>query len=165
MRIFLMAIVCSFLLMASQSSVAEMKHGGLIVEQPWARASAGPAKAGAAYMTLANMGDKADRLIDVKSDLAARTEIHTHLMEGGVMKMIRVDGIDVEPGTPTTLQPGGLHIMFMGLKKPFAKGEKLPLTLVFEKAGAIQVQFVVQGVGAKAPEHDMQHMPGMKHGS
>lgn len=164
MRLFLTAVVCSFLLMASQSFAADMKHGGIMVEQPWARASAGPAKAGAAYMTLANMGDKTDRLIDVKSDLASRTEIHTHLMEGGVMKMTRVDGIDVELGTPTTLQPGGLHIMFMGLKKPFVKGEKLPLTLVFEKAGAIQIEFIVQDVGAKTPEHDM-NMPGMKHGS
>jgi len=155
MRKILIALVCNFLLAGFQASADEMKHGGIMVEQPWARASAGPAKAGAAYMTLANMGNEADRLIDVKSELAARTEMHNHIMENGVMKMRKVDGIEVAPGTPTALQPGGLHIMFLGLKKPFVEGEKLPLTLVFKNAGVIKVEFVVQGVGA------MKSMPGM----
>lgn len=162
MRKFLIAITCGFLLAGFQASADGMKHDGIMVEQPWARATAGPAKAGAAYMTLINMGKEADRLVDVQSGLAARTEIHTHLMESGIMKMRRVDGVEVAPGTPATLQPGGLHIMFMGLKAPFKEGQKLPLTLVFEKAGRIDITFEVQGVGAKS----MPQSPNMqKHGS
>lgn len=143
-----------------------MKHDGIMVEQPWARATAGPAKAGAAYMTLVNHGGATDRLLGAKSDLAARTEIHTHLMENGVMKMRQVEGIEVAPGTPTVLQPGGLHIMFMGLKAPFKEGQELPLTLVFEKAGEVPVTFTVQGVGASQPKHNHDHSKhGHSHGS
>ena len=137
-----------------------------MVEEAWARASAGPAKAGAAYLTLSTMGHDVDRLVEVKSDLANRTELHNHIMEGSVMKMVRVEGgIEVAPGTPTVLQPGGLHVMFMGLKKPFIEGEKLPLTLIFEKAGEVNVEFVVQGVGARGPAPRMNHDPQHKHGS
>lgn len=149
MRTILAAVFSVILLTATQAVAEGMKHEGVMVEQPWARASAGQAKAGAAFMTIVNMGPHADRLIAAKSDLAARTELHTHLMEGGVMKMRQVDGIDVAPGTPTELQPGGYHVMFMGLKKPFIEGETLPLTLIFEKAGPMNVDFVVQGAGAK----------------
>ncbi|MBO6519827.1 MAG: copper chaperone PCu(A)C [Rhodospirillales bacterium] len=136
---------------ADDASADDMKMNGIMVEQPWARATAGPAKAGAAYMTLVNHGDETDRLVGAKSDLAKRTEIHTHLMENGVMKMRQVEGVEVEPGTPTVFQPGGLHVMFMGLKAPFKEGQELPLTLVFEKAGEISVTFKVQGVGASKP--------------
>lgn len=153
MRSILAAVFSVILFAATQAAAEGMKHEGVMVEQPWARASAGQAKAGAAFMTIVNMGPHADRLIAAKSDLAARTELHTHLMEGGVMKMRQVDEIDVLPGTPTALQPGGYHIMFMGLKKPFIEGETLPLTLIFEKAGPVDVDFVVQGAGAKQPAH------------
>lgn len=167
MRAFLFSICAVvFAVLASPSMADGMKHGGIMVEQPWARATAGPAKAGAAYMTLVNHGHAADRLVGAKSDLAARTEIHTHLMENGVMKMRQVEGIEVAPGTPTVLQPGGLHIMFMGLKAPFKEGQALPLTLVFENAGEVPVTFTVQGVGASQPMHDHDHSKhGHSHGS
>lgn len=169
MRTFVGILVLGILFAGSQIAAHEMKHdmkhAGIMVEKPWARASAGPAKAGAAYLSITNMGDDVDRLINVKSDLANRTEIHTHMMEGGIMRMQQVDGIDVAPGTPTVLQPGGVHIMFMGLKKPFMEGQKLPLTLVFEKAGAVEIEFVVQGVGAKEPADGMPAGHKHSHGS
>lgn len=165
MRIFLTAFICSALLAVSQASADEMKNNGLMVEDSWARASAGPAKAGAAYLTIANMGHEADRLVAVKSNLAKRTEVHTHLMEDGMMKMRHVEAVEVSPGTPTIFQPGGLHVMFMGLKKPFIEGETLPLTLVFEKAGEVDIEFVVQGVGAKSKKNDGHGAHKHKHGS
>ncbi len=166
MRTLFTMAVFGMLLFAHPSLAQDMKHGGIMVEEAWARASAGPAKAGAAYLTLSTMGHDVDRLVEVKSDLANRTELHNHIMEGSVMKMVRVEGgIEVAPGTPTVLQPGGLHVMFMGLKKPFIEGEKLPLTLIFEKAGEVNVEFVVQGVGARGPAPRMNHDPQHKHGS
>ncbi|MEQ8319410.1 MAG: copper chaperone PCu(A)C [Rhodospirillales bacterium] len=164
-RILLIAL-CGLLLTVTEPRAHDMKHSGIVAEQAWARASAGPAKAGAAYLTLANHGDEADRLVSVKSDLAKRTEIHNHVMDGGVMKMVHVEGgVEVTPGSPTVFQPGGLHVMFMGLNKPFIEGETLPLTLVFEKAGEVEVEFVVQGVGAKEPAHGMHDGHNHKHGS
>ena len=87
MRRFLLTVVSGVFLLALHAHADGMKHDGIMVEQPWARATAGPARAGAAYMTLVNMGHDTDRLLEVKSDLAARTEVHTHLMEDGIMKM------------------------------------------------------------------------------
>lgn len=159
-KILLMAF-CGLFLSVAQPQADGMKHSGVMAESAWARATAGPAKAGAAYLTLMNAGHETDRLVDVKSDLAKRTEIHNHLMEGSVMKMAKVEGgVEVVPGSPTVFQPGGLHVMFMGLKKPFVEGEKLPLTLVFEKAGEMQIEFVVQGVGAKQPMNAKGHSHG-----
>lgn len=167
MRLFLATLVCGLVLAVSNASAHDMKHGEMMVEHPWARASAGPAKAGAAYMVLSNMGHDTDRLIGAKSMLADRTEVHNHIMDNGIMKMRQVDAIEVAPGTPTILQPGGLHIMFMGLHKPFIEGQKLPMTLVFEKAGEIDIEFIVQGVSAKQPGHDMdmKNSHGHSHGS
>ena len=165
MRTLITALICTILLGVSHVSAHEMKYNGLMVEDSWARATAGPAKAGAAYLTISNMGHETDRLVAVKSDLAKRTEIHNHLMEDGVMKMRHVEAVEVSPGTPTILQPGGLHIMFMGLNKPFVEGETLPMTLVFEKAGEIDVKFSVQGVGAKSKKHDGHGAHKHKHGS
>lgn len=165
MRIFLMALMCSILLGMGHASADAIKKHGIMVEDSWARATAGPAKAGAAYLTIANMGHDTDRLIAAKSELANRTEVHNHIMEDGVMKMRHVQAVEVSPGTPIILQPGGLHIMFMGLKKPFVKGETLPMTLVFEKAGEVDIEFVVQGVGAKSKQHEGQGTHKHKHAS
>lgn len=166
MQKILLIALCGLLLSVGQSRADEMKHNGIMIEDAWARATAGPAKAGAAYLTFANKGHETDRLIDVKSSLAKRTEIHNHVMEGSVMKMVHVEGgVEVTPGSPTVFQPGGLHVMFMGLVKPFIEGEKLPLTVVFEKAGEIEIEFVVQGVGAKKPMEGMHDGHNHKHGS
>ena len=70
------------------------------------------------------------------------------------MKMRPVEAIEVHPGTPTVLKPGGLHVMLMGLAAPLKKGQRVPLTLTFEKAGSIEVEAMVQGVASMQPGHD-----------
>lgn len=138
---------------AASLLAAEMAEvGDVMIQQPWARASIGKAPNSAAYMTLEVMGDEADRLIAVASPLAAKAELHTHLMEGGVAKMRPVDAIEVAPGAPTVLAPGGLHIMLMGLSEPLVEGATIPLTLTFERAGEITLEAPVVGLGA-----DMGH--------
>jgi len=153
------------LVTVAAASAQDVKKGVLIVEQPWARASAGPAKAGAAYMVIVNKGPAPDRLIAVKSDIAERAEIHTHLMDGAIMRMRQVDATDILPGPPTVFGPGGRHVMFIGLKKPLTMGDKFPLTLVFEKAGSVTVDVDVLSAGASGPGAGRPAKGGLNQGN
>lgn len=129
--------------------------GDLIVEEPFARATPGPAKNGAAFLTITNAGAEADRLIAARAAVADRVELHTHLHENGVMKMRQIEAVEVPAGGVASLEPGGDHIMMMGLTAPLKEGESFPLTLVFEKAGEVTVEVTIGGVGA---------MQGQDHG-
>ena len=149
------------LMIAALSGVSqahEYKLGDLLIDHPWARASIGKAPNGAAYMTITTEGAETDRLLAVESNVANRVELHNHLMVDGVMKMRPVAAIEVAPGEPTLLQPGGLHVMLMGLKAPLKKGESFPMTLVFERAGKVEVEIKIEDAtetGAPAGrEHD-----------
>lgn len=131
------------------------------VDAGWARATPGMARSGGAYLTIANAGAQPDRVVGAKSDVARRTEIHTNINDDGVMKMRRVDGIDVPPGGSVTFKPGGYHVMFMGLDKPLKEGDKFPLTLTFEKAGDVTVEIEVKAIGYMGGGHG-GHGAGMK---
>ncbi|MBV9836000.1 MAG: copper chaperone PCu(A)C [Alphaproteobacteria bacterium] len=126
----------------------------LRIEQPFARATAPTARAGGAFMTIVNTGATADRLLRVETSVAARAELHTTTMEGDVMRMREVPGIDVPANGKATLAPGGFHVMLMELKAPLKAGDTAPLTLVFEKAGRIDVKVPIVPLGAQP---DMQH--------
>jgi copper(I)-binding protein len=108
-------------------------------------------------MTLINTGQETDRLLSASGDVANTIELHTHLLENNVMKMRKIDAIEVAPGEPTMLRPGGLHIMLIGLKKPLAAGQTFPLTLKFEKAGETSVQVTVRDKDAGAMPNSHQH--------
>ena len=140
------------------SALTDSRHGhaaaGIVVDAPWSRATPGRSPNGAAYMTLRNQGSVADRLISAATPAAARATLHTHLIENGVMKMRPLAAIEVAPGSPTVLAPGGLHIMLHGLKRPLRAGERFPLSLAFEHAGTITVQVMVQKIGARVPMSD-----------
>ena len=128
--------------------------GALTIGDAWARASAGPAKAGAAYVTITNGGTETDRLIAVTTPVARKAAVHAHMMDGGVKKMRPVEAAEFNPGEPTVFMPGGLHVMLMGLRAPLVKGDTFPLTLAFERSGIVEVRVRVLGVGAKRhPEH------------
>jgi copper(I)-binding protein len=124
---------------------------GISVGQPWARATIGQTTSGAAYLTLDTAGAEPDHLVGVETPVAERADLHGHTMEGDVMKMRPVERIEVAPGSPTVLQPGGLHIMLFGLKAPLREGETFPATLIFEKAGRIEIEVRVQGIAASGP--------------
>lgn len=116
--------------------------GDLHIEGAVARASIGVAPNSAAYMTIKTMG-AADRLIRAASPAAETVELHTTVMQDGVMKMMTVDGIEVAPDAPAELAPGGLHVMLIGLVAPLKEGTTIPVTLVFEKAGEITLDVPV----------------------
>ena len=122
-----------------------LSAGQIVISDAYAR-SAGPlAKAGAAYMKIMNHSDESDRLIGVQSDVAKKTELHTHLKDdNGVIRMVRIDeGIEIGSMKEHRLVRGGQHIMFMGLKEAFKTGKIIPVTLFFEIAGEVGVEIVV----------------------
>ena len=151
-----LALAALFAVLAIPALALDYKQGAIEIRQPWTRATPPTAESGGGFLVLTNTGTTPDRLIAVKSPAADKAAIHEMKMEGNVMRMRELEkGIEIPPGATVELKPGGFHIMFMGLKAPFAKDAKVPLTLVFEKAGSIDVELQVaaMGAGAPAPKH------------
>lgn len=133
------------------------KAGQIEIGHPWSRA-ASVGVTGAGYLTLTNKGTTADRLVGGRAEIARAVEIHTSTMEDGVMRMRPLPAIEVAPGAEVKLAPGGMHLMLIGLKQPLVAGARVPMTLVFEKAGEVQVELAVEAAGARAaPEHTHNH--------
>ena len=162
------------LLVAVPVHAAEIRAGDLVISQAWSRATPGGAKVGGGYLTIENKGATPDRLIGGSADVASKVQVHEMSMNNGVMTMRPVDGgLVIEPGKTVKLAPGGLHLMLLDLKGALKQGEKLPVTLEFEKAGKVSVVLDVGGIGAMGPaaadsspvQMDMKKMPdhsGMK---
>ena len=141
------------------------------VSNAWARASAGMANAGATFLMLKNNGAIDDTLVAAKGNIAKRIELHTHTMEGGVMKMREVEGgIPVPANGMQMLQPGGYHVMLMGLKAPLKQGTSFPLTLIFSNGQETTIDVQVKSPSAMgAMDHSKMDMgkgmdKGMDHG-
>jgi copper(I)-binding protein len=159
---FLSAIAAA---LAALAFSAQAMAGDVTVDRAWARASIGTDRPGVAYMTIVNKGGTLDRLSGVSTPVAGRAEIHQSVMADGVMKMRAAGAIDIEPGATVTLEPGGLHLMLMSLKRELKEGDGFPLTLIFAQAGEVTVHVAVAGIGAKqAPtEHHRHHEQHEKH--
>ncbi|HMS19494.1 copper chaperone PCu(A)C [uncultured Sphingorhabdus sp.] len=126
--------------------------GKIAIGHPWTRETAATQTVGGGFLTIRNNGNVSDRLVSATSPSATEVQIHTMSMDGGVMRMRQLkDGIAIPAGQSVELKPGGLHLMFIGLKKPFKQGAKIPATLKFARAGSVQVTFAVQPVGSTAP--------------
>ncbi|HEV2516281.1 MAG TPA: copper uptake system-associated protein [Devosia sp.] len=165
-----LALLGSGLAAATHASIAvaaEVTVGDLVIGGGFTRATLPNAPVGGGYLTITNKGSQADRLLSAASPVAGVTQIHEMKMEGDVMKMKELpDGIEVPAGSTVTLSPGGLHIMFMQLKQALVEGTNVPLTLTFEKAGVVEVQLDVGGIGADAPTtHHSEHSPASGHGA
>jgi periplasmic copper chaperone A len=119
--------------------------GDIEIAHGWVRAMLDGQPAGGGYLTLTNRGTEADRLVSATAEDARTVEIHMMEMKNDVMVMRPVDGgLEIGPGETVELKPGGLHLMFMGVEKPFAEGQSVNATLVFEKAGSIDVALPVR---------------------
>ena len=121
-----------------------MKHGHMSISGAWVRATPPRAKMAAAYLTVTNRSGKADRLIAAATNAAAKTELHTHAMTNGVMKMRQIPAIQVPAHGTAEIKPGADHIMLIGLKNPLKAGGMTALTLVFEHAGKITIKVPIQ---------------------
>lgn len=136
----------------------DVTQGDLKIVRPWARETARMARAGGAFMTIENTGGTPDRLLKAVSPVAARTEVHTVIQDGDVMRMREVPALDLAPKSKVELKPGGYHVMLMDLKAPLKAGDRFPLTLTFEKAGTITVEITVEKLAGPAPDHGtMKH--------
>lgn len=122
----------------------EFQAGQIQIDHPWSREMPPSAPNAAAFLTLHNQGEAADRLLAASSPQAQKVELHEHVHQGGMMKMQQVQGIDVPAGAEVKLQPMGYHVMLFGVKQQLKDGERFPLTLRFEKAGEVQVEVAVQ---------------------
>jgi periplasmic copper chaperone A len=159
------AISC---IVVAPACAQEIKAGDLVITQVWSRATPGGAKIGGGYLTIENKGTAPERLIGASGEIAGKIEVHEMAMKDGVMTMRPLDnGLTIEAGKTVKLAPGGYHLMMFDLKSPLKQGDKLPVTLEFEKAGKVTVSLDVQGIGAQAPADaagssgtmDMKNMP------
>jgi copper(I)-binding protein len=147
-----LALAALIAVLALPAFALDYKLGAIEIGHPWSRATPPTAESGGGFLAITNTGTTPDRLIAVKSPAADKVEIHEMKMDGNIMRMREVEkGIEIPPGATVELKPGGFHVMFMGLRAPFAKDAKVPLTLVFEKAGSIDVDLMVQAMGAQPP--------------
>ena len=129
-------LASSLLSLAASASLAQVK-----VDQAWARPTVPGQQGGGGFLSITSPAG--DRLIGGSTPLAERFELHTMAMKGDVMEMRQLDAVDLPAGKTVEFKPGGLHVMFIGLKQPLAIGSKVPVTLKFEKAGEVKVEFDV----------------------
>ena len=139
-------------LFTTASRAEEVKAGDLVITEAWTRATPKGAKIGGGYLTIENTGSAPDRLIGGSADVAGSVQVHEMSMDNGVMKMRPMDkGLTIDPGKTVKLAPGGYHLMIMDLKSQLKQGDKVPVTLEFEKAGKVTLSLDVMGVGAQGP--------------
>ncbi len=160
------ALIAS-LIIATLSGTAiagETAVGDLKIADPYARATVPGAPVAGGYMTITNTGSQPDRLVAGSAPFAGRVEIHEMTMQGDVMRMREIaGGLEIPANGSVTLKPGGYHVMFMKLKEQLKEGENRTATLVFEKAGKVDLDFAVKKIGGrKHGGHGMKHGHGMK---
>jgi periplasmic copper chaperone A len=151
------SVLAPAILLASLTAGAlahDFKVGLIEIAHPWSRATPKGATVAGGYLKITNTGTVPDRLTGGSAEVAKRFELHEMRMNDGVMTMRELKGgLDIPPGKTVELKPGSYHVMLTGLARPLAKGEKLKGTLTFEKAGKVDVEFTVEGIGANPHRH------------
>jgi len=164
-RLHALALLVLGTICAGPAAAQQVRIGDLVLDHAWARATPGGAKVGGGYLTIENKGATPDKLVGGSSPIAGKVEVHEMAMNNNVMTMRPLmGGLTIPPGKSVTLAPGGYHIMLMELKAPLKKGDKVPVTLAFEKAGQAKITLDVEAIGATGPtSSQMDHaMPSMQ---
>jgi copper(I)-binding protein len=138
--------VAAALAFAAVSAVLAAPHSsGIVPENAWSRPTPPGVPTGVGYVTIVNHGREPDRLIGATSPWAASASLHRSAMRGGVMSMQPVpEGLPIPPGVTLRLEPSGYHLMLTGLKRPLRPGDRIPATLILQKAGKLPVRFEVR---------------------
>jgi len=161
-KIWLLAAILS--LTGGAAAAETFTVGSIEIDNPWARATPKGASVGGTYMAITNKGPEADRLIGASSPAASKLEVHQMAVDNGVMSMRPVQGgLEIKPGQTVVLKPESLHLMMIGLKHPLAQGERVKATLDFAKAGKLDLEYVVESMGARGPGGAAP--AGMDHGA
>lgn len=142
----LSGIAAALILAMAPAACAEPDSAARIEARgAWASATIGNVPNSAAYLQLRNSGSRADVLVGVSSPAAARAELHTHKMDGGMMRMRRIAQVNLPAGKTVAFRPGGSHIMLIGLKEPLTAGDEIKLTLRFRHAKPLTLSVPVRG--------------------
>lgn len=153
-RQLLTGLAGGLLLAPAMSFAHAYRRGDLEIDHPTMTPSRGRTGVHAGYMTLINRGRAADRLVGAACARASRVELHTHIREGDMMRMRRVDGgVPVPAGQTVRFESGGLHLMIFGVTGTLVEGDTVPLTLRFERAGAVQIVAMVENRSSAAHSH------------
>lgn len=139
------ALTAFFVVLALSAMAADV-----MVREAWMYPPRGEHGTAAVFLTITNTGERADRLVAATTPQASRAELHTHLRDGDVMKMRRVEAVSVPAGGEVVFKPGGMHVMLFGLTATPGAGETLPLSLVFERAGTLEIPVTVRARPGKA---------------
>jgi len=153
-----LAALVIFTVAVSQTLLAQAddnKQGSLTVVHPWSRATAPSQKAGGVFLRIENASGLPDRLIGIETDMADTASLHAMIRDGDIMKMRPVEGgIEVPANGTVELAPGGMHVMLIGLREQLIKETTLPLTLIFDRAGRVEIQAVIESAGSRGPSGD-----------
>ncbi len=141
------ALLASSLLLFSLAGTAQDKNA-IEIEEPWSRATAPGSTLGVGYMVIRNKSEDRDRLVSASSPRARKVETHVTLKDGNIMRMREVPGYEVPGRGRVELKPGGAHLMLLDIKQPFRAGERIPVTLRFERAGEVKTELEVRAAGA-----------------
>lgn len=154
-----LALTAALGLLSLSVTTTVLAHGTVQVEDAWSRPLPAVVKNGAVYITFTNLDHKSDFLTGAATDIAERVELHTHRHEDGLMKMRRINEIEIPSDGRVELKPGGTHLMLVGLKRELTPGLVYALTLKFKHAGELEIAVDVQ---ARTPGR-MEHGKTMKH--
>jgi copper(I)-binding protein len=151
MKMLWSAALCALLAVAHGVAVAHDYHvRSLHIDHPFARATPPGATSGGVFFSVENTGTEADTLSGVSTPIAGAAEVHATIMDGNVARMREVPRLDIPAHSKVSLAPGGYHVMLSDLKRPLKVGDRVPMTLTFAKAGKVDVEVVVESLGAGA---------------
>ncbi|WMN90133.1 copper chaperone PCu(A)C [Vibrio parahaemolyticus] len=148
-----LAITFAALVMSPVSLAHEYEAGQIHIDHPWSREAPPNAPVIGGFLQLNNHSEKEDALIAAESPIAARIELHNHIMEDGVMKMVKVNEISVPAKGTVALEPGSFHLMIFNPNQTLKEGDRFPMTLTFKNAGKVDVEIAVENKG-----HMEKHM-------
>lgn len=156
----LRTLLCASLIAATLTPARahDYRVGSIHIDHPWTIATPNGAQVGAGYMKITNEGTQPDRLIALTSPAARRVVVHAMTMENGIARMRLLDkGLEIKPGETVELTTQGMHVMFEDLREPLVEKARIRGTLVFEKAGKIDVEYAVAPMGTKVPADHNGH--------
>ena len=140
-RLFVLATA---LFLAAPALAHEIVAGDLQIIHPHIPQPAASAKSAGGFMAIVNNGTEAERLIGVETAIAAKTEVHESRVDAnGLGTMTHIEALEIPAGETVSLERGGYHVMFMGLTGPLTEGEMHKAVLIFEKAGRVEIEFMI----------------------
>ena len=146
-------LITAALLVSSVVLAHSYEKGDLQIRHPWSRATAPGAKVAVGYMEIRNNGRQPDRLVAASTEVAQRVEMHITQRDGEVMRMRQVKAFEIPARERFTLAPVGPHLMLVDIVRPLKKGERIPVTLRFERAGELRIELEVQELGSHHGRH------------